>query len=132
VKLAREVVLFAVGGVLGFLVDASIVQVLVREAGLNPYLARIPSFLVAASVTWWWNRHLSFAHRRSADRRREWLRWVVVMSGGAVLNYGIYAALVAMSATVRHWPAVGVAAGSAVAAFVNFLTARKLVFNKHK
>ncbi len=131
-RLAREVLLFAVGGVVGFLVDAGIVQFLVRGAGVNPYAARVPSFLVAASVTWAWNRYLSFAHRRGIDRRREWLRWMSVMSIGAVLNYGIYAVLVAVSATVQHWPAAGVAAGSAVAAFVNFLGARNLVFTGHK
>lgn len=131
-RLAREVLLFAAGGVIGFLVDAGIVQFLVREAGLNPYAARVPSFLVAASVTWAWNRHLSFAHRRGRNRRREWLRWMGVMSFGAALNYGIYAVLVAVSATVRHWPAAGVAAGSAVAAFVNFQGARNLVFTARK
>jgi hypothetical protein len=45
VRLAREVIFFAVGGVIGLLVDASIVQVLVRELGIDPYLARVPPFL---------------------------------------------------------------------------------------
>ena len=132
-KIAREAVLFAVGGVVGFLVDGAIVEALVRRAGWNPYLARVPSFLVAASVTWAWNRYLSFAHRRGPDRRREWLRWVAVMSLGAGLNYGIYASLIACSATIRAWPVAGVAAGSAVAAVINFLGARRVVFaNREK
>jgi len=131
-KLAREVSLFAIGGVVGFLVDAAIVEVLVRQAGWNPYMARVPSFLVAASVTWAWNRYLSFAHRRGRDRRREWLRWVGVMSLGAGVNYGIYAVLIALSATIRAWPAAGVAAGSALAAVVNFTGARRIVFNNHE
>jgi putative flippase GtrA len=132
VRLAREILLFAVGGVLGLLVDAAIVQVLVRDASWDPYLARVPSFLVAASVTWWWNRHFSFAHRRGSSRRREWGRWIAVMSVGAVVNYGIYAVLVALSATVRAWPAAGVAAGSAVAAVINFAGARSVVFKARK
>jgi len=120
--------LFAAGGVIGFLLDAAIVEALVRQAGWNPYLARVPSFLAAASATWAWNRYLSFAHRRGPDRRREWLRWMGVMSLGAGVNYAIYALLIALSATIRDWPAAGVAAGSAAAAAINFLGARGAVF----
>jgi putative flippase GtrA len=83
-------------------------------------------------VTWWWNRHVSFAHRRGPNRHREWMRWISVMSIGAAVNYGLYALLVAVSATVRAWPAAGVAAGSAVAAVINFLGARNLVFTAWK
>ncbi|HEY1589845.1 MAG TPA: GtrA family protein, partial [Rhodanobacter sp.] len=76
IRISREFALFAVGGVLGLLVDASIVQALVGWEGWNPYLARVLSFLVAATVTWWWNRNYTFAGRRS-DRpaHAEWLHW---------------------------------------------------------
>ncbi len=127
-KLARQVVLFAIGGVIGFIVDAGIVHLLVRRAGWNPYLARVLSFLVAASVTWAWNRSFTFAHRRHLRAGAEWSRWVGVMGGGALLNYAIYAVLVACVATVRQWPVLGVAAGSAAAAVVNFCAARAVVF----
>lgn len=124
----REALLFAVGGVLGFAVDAGIVQALVRGAGWNPYLARVLSFLAAATVTWIWNRRYTFAQRRSHRARAEWLRWMALMSVGALINYGIYAALVAFWPLVREWPWLGVAAGSGAAALVNFCAARSLVF----
>jgi putative flippase GtrA len=127
-RLGREIALFAVGGVLGFLVDAGIVQSLVRILGWNPYAARVPSFLAAASVTWLWNRELTFARLRRHRAASEWLRWMAVMLAGAVVNYGVYALLVHFSATVRAWPALGVAAGSALAATVNFAGARGVVF----
>nr|WP_221265729.1 GtrA family protein [Oleiagrimonas soli] len=130
--MAREAALFAVGGAIGFVIDAGIVQMLVRGAGWDPYLARIPSFLAAASVTWWWNRRFSFAHRRGDDAHREWLRWMAVMAVGAVINYGTYALVLAFSDTARAWPAMGVAAGSCVAAIANFAGARKLVFRGAK
>ncbi len=129
-RLRRQVAWFAAGGVLGFAVDAAIVHALVRWAGWNPYAARVLSFLAAASVTWAWNRTFTFAHRRHLRAAAEWTRWMAVMGGGAVLNYTVYALLVAMSDTVRHWPALGVAAGSAVAAVVNFCAARGVVFRK--
>ena len=65
VKLSREITLFAIGGVGGLVVDTGIVQLLVGLANWNPYLARVPSFLLAATFTWWWNRHYTFAARRS-------------------------------------------------------------------
>lgn len=129
-KLRHEVARFAVGGVLGFVVDAGIVHLLVRGVGWNPYVARVLSFVVAASVTWGWNRSITFAHRRHHGAGAEWLRWVGVMAVGAALNYGIYALLVATVATVHVWPVLGVAAGSACAAVVNFAGARGVVFNK--
>ena len=51
--LRREVALFAVGGILGLVVDAGIAQGLVSLAGWNIYTARVVSFLSAATVTWW-------------------------------------------------------------------------------
>lgn len=127
-SLAREGLLFGLGGVFGFVVDATVVQVLVSAGDANPYLVRVPSFLLAASVTWWWNRRITFAHRRSHSARDEWLRWLALMAFGALLNYGVYAALVAAFVLVRQWPWLGVAAGSAAAALVNFSAARGLVF----
>ncbi len=128
-KLPREIALFAVGGVLGLLVDAGIVQALVGWAAWNPYLARVLSFLVAATVTWWWNRRYTFA-ARSSNRaaHAEWLHWLGLMSLGAVVNYGVYALLLVGFPLLQRWPAPAAAAGSAVAALINFSTARGMLF----
>lgn len=127
-SLGREGAWFAAGGVLGFIVDAGVLQLLVGPADWNPYLARLPSFVLAATFTWWWNRRFTFAARRGHGRTREWSLWVGVMTVGAVLNYAVYAAALATLAPVRAWPWLGVAAGSAVAAVANFAAARTLVF----
>lgn len=131
-KLRHEVAWFALGGIIGFVVDAGIVHLTVRGAGWNPYAARVLSFLAAASITWVWNRTFTFAHRRRPGATGEWLRWLAVMACGAALNYGIYALLVATVAAVRAWPVLGVAAGSVCAAAANFAGARGVVFNKPK
>lgn len=128
-KLPREIALFAVGGVLGLLVDAGIVQALVGWAAWNPYLARVLSFLVAATVTWWWNRRYTFAARSSTRAAHvEWLHWLGLMSLGAVVNYGVYALLLVGFPLLQRWPAPAAAAGSAVAALINFSTARGMLF----
>jgi len=126
--LRRELMLFAVSGVLGFVVDAGIVQFLVRELSADPYGARVISFLAAATTTWAFNRRYTFAGRSSGSRRRELLRYLIAMAGGFALNYGAYAACVLFWPLVRQWPAIGVAAGSAAGAAVNFLSSKYWIF----
>ena len=129
--LRREVALFAAGGVIGLIVDAGIVQLLVGVFGWNPYGARAPSFLLAATVTWWWHRHYSFAGRSSRRKvHAEWLHWIALMSIGAAVNYGVYALMLALVPSTQRWPAIAVAAGAGVAALINFSAARGVLF-KH-
>ena len=126
---ARAIGLFAIGGVIGFVVDAGVVQALVGLVHWNAYVARLVSFLAAATVTWWWNRRHTFAGRSSGrSAHSEWLHWMVLMSVGAVVNYGVFAACLMLFPVLHRWPAVAVAAGSAVAALVNFTTARGVLF----
>ncbi|MGC1547270.1 MAG: GtrA family protein [Rhodanobacter sp.] len=132
-KIPREIVLFAVGGVIGLVIDAGVVQALVGIEGWNPYLARVVSFLLAASVTWWWNRRHTFAERSSGrSAHAEWLHWMGLMGIGAVINYGVFAALLMTFASLHQWPAIPTAAGSAVAATVNFAMARWVLFKGAK
>ncbi len=125
----KEILFFAISGVLGFVVDAGIVQFLVREWQVNPYEARLVSFLCAATTTWAFNRKITFAGRGGdGSRRRQLIRYLIAMAGGFALNYGAYAACVASFAIVREWPAIGVAAGSIAGAVVNFLTSKYWIF----
>ena len=126
--LRRQLMLFTIVGAIGFVVDASIVQILVREFSINPYGARVVSFLAAATTTWGFNRRYTFAGHGSGSRRRELFRYLIAMAGGFALNYGAYAALVATWPLVRQWPAIGVAAGSVAGAALNFLTSKYWIF----
>lgn len=130
--LRKEILLFAISGLIGFIVDAGIVQFLVREWAVNPYEARVASFLAAATTTWSFNRRYTFAGRSTGSRRRELLRYLFAMAGGFALNYGTYAICVAASALVRSWPAIGVAAGSVAGAAVNFLSSKYWIFRPPK
>ena len=128
--LRRQILLFAISGVIGFLVDAGIVQFLVREIGMNPYGARVLSFLAAATTTGGFNRRYTFAGHGGGSRRRELARYLVAMAIGFVINYGAYALCVAAWPLVRSWPAIGVAVGSAAAAVVNFLSSKYWIFRR--
>jgi putative flippase GtrA len=127
--LRRQILLFAISGALGFVVDAGIVQFLVREFALNPYGARVISFLAAATTTWAFNRRYTFAgHGTNGSRRRELLRYLIAMACGFALNYGTYAACLALWPLVHRWPVIGVAAGSIAGAMVNFLSSKYWIF----
>ena len=129
----KEILFFAISGVIGFVVDAGIVQFLVREWQVNPYEARLVSFLCAATTTWAFNRKITYAGRGSGgSRRRQLIRYIIAMAGGFALNYGAYAACVATFALVREWPAIGVAAGSIAGAVVNFLFSKYWIFRAPK
>ncbi|MEQ1438718.1 GtrA family protein [Fontimonas sp. SYSU GA230001] len=123
-RLAR----FAVVGAIGFVVDAGVLHGLLAGLSLNPYLARVPSFLSAATVTWLLNRHWTFADRRGSARATEWGRYLLTMLGGGAVNYAVYAGLLATLPLVARWPVLGVAAGSLAGMMVNYLGADRWIF----
>jgi len=126
--LARQFLRFCAVGGIGFSVDAGLLWLVLEMTALGPYLARLVSFLVAASVTWMLHRRFTFPGARRGRRGRQWLHFVVVNGAGAVLNYGVYALLIATCFWFADRPVLAVAAGSAVALMVNFIANRQWVF----
>lgn len=126
---SKQLAWFGVGGFIGFIVDAGIVQLLVSKLNADPYIGRLFSFLCAATATWLFNRHFTFRKRGGYTLFGEWTRYLIAMSAGFALNYTTYALLVYFSHFVQDWPAVGVAAGSLPGSAVNFLGARHWVFS---
>ena len=127
-RIPRQLALFGVGGFIGFVVDAGIVQLLVSKADANPYIARLFSFLCAATATWLFNRRYTFGDRGGHSLPGEWVRYMMAMSLGFALNYSTYALVVFYSSFIHQWPSIAVAAGSLPGSLVNFTTARQWVF----
>lgn len=124
----RQFALFCLSGVIGFIVDAGVVQALVSFAQLDPYVARLFSFLCAVTATWLFNRRYTFTSTRNESVLRESMRYLGAMLGGFAVNYAVYAALVYAFSPVREWPVLGVAAGSVAGLVVNYLSSRYWVF----
>lgn len=133
-KIGREFLSFAVVGVIGLVVDVVVLYLLAPLLGW--YVARVVSFLAAATTTWAFNRRYTFAASKASAAAgrsvwREYLGYLATMAGGAVLNYGAYV-------LTLHWvegrwaAALGVAMGSLAGMSVNFLSARYLVFRSHR
>jgi putative flippase GtrA len=132
-KLNREVALFGIGGLLGLIVDAGTTQALVSFAHINPLLSKAIAFVPAATVTWWWNRSHTFAARQSGrPLLAEWAHWLVLMSGGWVVNYLCYWGLLSAFSSLAKWPGLAAGISSLIAAAVNFLSARTLLFRRSK
>lgn len=126
----RQFLSFSVVGVIGFLVDSSVLY-LGLELGLGLLSGRGVSYMAAVTATWALNRQFTFG----ASRRRpvvEWARFATTQLAGAAVNLGTYFALVTGSGFVARYPVLGVAAGSIAGLAVNFAVARAFVFGpKH-
>jgi putative flippase GtrA len=125
-----QFLLFCIGGVIGFVVDAGVLRLLVSLLGMNAYAARLLSFLVAATSTWLWNRHATFSGTRNFGLLGEWSRYLLAMSGGFAVNYSTYALMYAYLPLVKQYPELGVAAGSVAGMAVNWISSRLWIYRQ--
>lgn len=127
-RLSGEILRFGVVGVVGFVVDASVLT-LGLLVGAGPWLGRVLSYLAAATVTFSLNRAWTF---RTAERSRpvaqDWGLFLLVNLVGFSCNYGTYAALIGGVPFMRDLPVLAVAAGSLAGMAGNFLLSRRYVF----
>jgi putative flippase GtrA len=123
----RQAILFSVAGIVGFVVDASVLYIALW-AGLGYFAGRIASFLVAVFATWQVNRRFTFADVRQRSAWSEWWHYLAAMSIGGVLNYLAYSAFVVFMPPGDAKPLLAVAVGSAAGMLVNFVGAKFWVF----
>ena len=116
-----RLVYFVVAGGTGFCVDGLILSVLVNAFGWSPYLARVVSYSIAITATWYLNRNLTFRDRSAERVGAEYVRYAAVQIVGAVVNYGTFAALVMLFDLALRWPIVAFVPASLVAMFVTYL-----------
>jgi Predicted membrane protein len=120
---------FALTGIAGFAVDASIVWLL-TQFRIDAIIAQGVAFSVAVTVTWWLNRKFTFPHWADHRLLREWLRYVSANSLGAIVNNGVYVVLILTLSLMAHYPVLAVAAGSLAGLVFNFTASRALVFRR--
>ena len=124
-SLRAQILRFGVVGILGFVVNAGMVEGLARSIG--PVWAQALAFPVAASVTWWLNRRYTFGASRHAWHW-EWLRYVTSNALGWSANNGIYFLLILKFSMIYQHPTLAVAAGSLAGMVFNFAVSKWLVF----
>jgi putative flippase GtrA len=130
-SLPGQMLRFGMVGGIGFLVDAGVLYAMLTW-GLGPYSGRVVSFLVAATVTYILNRSFTFRRESRSDNHPagEWLAYLGLMVIGGLVNYGTYAAAVALFEPVHRYPVIGVALGSIAGMAINFWTSKTMVFER--
>ncbi len=118
---------FAIVGGLGFLVDASVLTLLVNGLDQNHFSARAVSFTLAVTATWFFNRRWTFEPTR--HRSKEYAGYITTQIIGAVINLSIYVLLIRLFPNLAKIPVIPLAAGALVALIFNFLSARRFVFD---
>jgi len=124
----RQAGSFAIIGGIGFIVDGGILTLLnsVFEFDLLP--SRLASFSAAVTVTWFLNRRKTFADRNDRRAAREWGRYAIVNSIGALLNMGIFFWLVYYYSSLAEMPLVPLALAASIALVFNFFASKHIAF----
>lgn len=90
--LENQFIRFGMVGGSGLVVDLAALAFFWQVVGLDPLIARILSIWLAMTNNWFWNRVFTF--RSQGRPLGEYLRFVLVNSVGAVINYSTYGALI--------------------------------------
>lgn len=126
----RRLGLFALGGVLGFVVDFMTLHGMLL-AGAGFYRGRLASFLCAVLCTWMFNRRWTFRERKAnKGLLNEALRYLVAMSAGGTLNLVCYATAIELWPLSRQWPIFAVAVGCIAGMTLNFVSSTLWVFRQ--
>ncbi|MFC6446959.1 GtrA family protein [Shinella zoogloeoides] len=121
----RRILLFALVGGAGFLVDAGVLALLLHVSPLGPFSARIVAVAAAMLVTFWLNRTFTFG-RSDRGLAAEGTRYGGVGVSAALLNYAVYSAILLVFPAV--WPVLAVAIASLAAMVWSFLGYSRFVF----
>jgi putative flippase GtrA len=117
----------AVGGV-GFLTDISVLRLGLRVLHLSPFEARAISLACAMQVTFLINGLVVFRCLSWRLCARQWLTYMTTNGLGNLVNYLVFASLVASRLPVVSRNGWALVIGSATAYALNFLCARFMVF----
>jgi putative flippase GtrA len=132
-ELRREVATalkFAAVGGLGFLTDISALHLCLRGLHLTPFQGRAVSLTCAMQVTFLVNGLVVFRCLTWRDGARQWLAYMGSNGFGNLINYGVFAGLVASRLPEVSRNGWALVISSAIAYAVNFLCARFMVFGR--
>lgn len=124
-----EFLRFAVVGAGGFAIDAAVFMALL-SAGVDPYLGRALSAIVAVTATWWLHREWTFRPQGRDARSGAYTTYLLVQGGGLLVNYVVFATVLSLTSASPVDAFVALVAGAAVALAFNFAGARCLVFGR--
>lgn len=122
---------FVFSGGLAFLVDASMLALLHRAFGLNPFLARFIAIWAAMVVAWQSHRRLTFSVGHGSSLK-EFASYAAVAWTSAATNYAIYSAVLLVGRRMGHViePLLALVVASAFSMIVSYIGMRFGVFRR--
>jgi putative flippase GtrA len=121
----RKLLGFGVAGGLGFVVDAGVLAFLLDQTPLGPFLGRLIAIALAMTTTWLFNRTFTFG-RSGHSLAVEGFRYGSVGVTAALVNYGLYAALLLTLPSLQPFAAMIFA--TAASMFFSFFGYSRFVF----
>jgi putative flippase GtrA len=121
---------FALVGGAGFVVNEAALWVALHLLHMGKDAGWFFAFVPAVTFTWWGNRTFTFrehAGTGAKDMFREWMRFVVTNSFGALVNLAIYETLIHFTAAD---PLLALACGVLAGMVFNFVLSKNLVFQR--
>ncbi len=118
---------FGVAGGAGFVVDASVLLLLLRFTPLGPFGARAIAIASAMMATWVLNHKFTF-ERSGRSLAAEGFRYGSVGITSALVNYAIYTALLVSIPVLR--PIAALVMASAAATAFSFFGYSRFVFRR--
>jgi putative flippase GtrA len=115
---------FLFTGSIGFCTDLGVLTLL-TAAGWGPLVARIPSVLIAVTVTWLLNRQITFA-THAPPSFAEFGRYLAVSAVTVLVNYAVYGGFVLAGVT----PPLALAAASGISMTLSYCGYGHLVFRR--
>ncbi len=119
---------FLASGAVAFTVDGSVMEIGVRLIGLPTLVARLVGVTCAMIAAWMCHRTLTFA-LTTKPSLAEFTRYVAAASTTALINYGVFAAL------IFGWPDMprlaALAIASCLATIFAYLSMRYGVFRRY-
>jgi putative flippase GtrA len=118
---------FVLAGGMAFVTDAGVTQLLTGLTSLSPLAARPLAIFLAMLVSWGLNRTITFAESRPPSWP-EFAKFAAASFGSQLVNYLVFAAMLALRPATDTTLAIAVASG--VAMFVAYAGFRFGVFAK--
>lgn len=116
----KQFIKFGIVGSIGFIIDASVLLLLVEKFSFSIEYSRVFSFLIAVFVTWFLNRNFTFSKAQKFNKKGEYFLYLIIQSIGVLLNYLIFIALINYNVFFKEYLIISLAISSIIVMSFNF------------
>ena len=124
----KTIFLFLIAGIVGFTIEAVIIFFVTKYLMVNPFLARVLSFPVAVSSTWFINSKFSF-RQHSQPSIAKFYRYLNSTILAQLSNFFSYGLIIFYFPMIL--PIMALIFSSLLAMNISFFLYLRYVFNKH-